>query len=66
MSRSIESDPTTGRLPDEFDPDRAFISMDSPLGKALLGRAEGDEFSFRRPKGEATLTILSIRYAPEA
>ncbi len=50
--------------PDEFDPDRRFISMDSPLGKALLGREEGDEFSFRRPRGEATIAIVAIRYDP--
>src|SRR5512139_3867028 len=28
---------------DEFDPDRNFISVDSPMAKALLRRAEGDE-----------------------
>jgi transcription elongation factor GreB len=48
--------------PDEFDPERAWISMDSPLGRALLGRQEGDEFSFRRPRGTATLSIVAIRY----
>jgi transcription elongation factor GreB len=50
--------------PDEFEPDRAWISMDSPLGKALLGKEEGDEFSFRRPKGDQTLAVVEIRYTP--
>src|SRR3990172_5549954 len=27
---------------DEFDPDKDFISIDSPMAKALLGRTEGD------------------------
>jgi transcription elongation factor GreB len=51
--------------PDEFDPDRSYISMDSPLGKALLGKEDGEEFSFRRPRGEATLAIVGIRYGDE-
>lgn len=48
--------------PDELDPERSFISMDSPLGRALLGKQEGDEFSFRRPRGEATFAVVEIRY----
>ena len=31
--------------PDEFDPKLAYISMDSPMGKALLGKSLDDEFS---------------------
>jgi len=31
--------------PDEFDPKLNFISMDSPMGKALLGKSLDDEFS---------------------
>jgi len=31
--------------PDEFNPKLNYISMDSPMGKALLGRSLGDEFS---------------------
>ncbi|VAW52777.1 Transcription elongation factor GreB [hydrothermal vent metagenome] len=30
--------------PDEFDPKLNYISMDSPMGKALLGKSLGDEF----------------------
>ncbi len=30
--------------PDEFDPKRHYISMDSPMGKALLGKSLNDEF----------------------
>lgn len=48
--------------PDEFDPDRGFISMDSPLGRAVLGRETGDEVTVRRPKGPATFTLLDVRY----
>ena len=31
--------------PDEFYADRGFISIDSPMAKALLRRTEGDEFT---------------------
>jgi transcription elongation factor GreB len=48
--------------PDEFDPDRRFVSMDSPLGRVLLGREVDDEVVVDRPKGPKTLTIARIRY----
>ena len=41
------------------------ISIASPLGRALLGREEGDEFVLRRPKGPATFTVVAIRYVRE-
>lgn len=31
--------------PDEFDPKLGYISMDSPMGKALLGKSLDDEIS---------------------
>lgn len=48
--------------PDEFDAGAGRVSMDSPLGRALLGRALGDEFTLRRPKGAVTYTVLAVRY----
>lgn len=48
--------------PDEFDVDAGLISMDSPVAKALLGKREGDEVTVRRPKGDATYTIVGVRY----
>lgn len=50
--------------PDETDSDRGAISMDSPVGRALIGRAEGDEVVVRRPKGDGTYTVLEVRYTP--
>ena len=52
--------------PDEFDVARGQISMDSPLGRALLGRVVGDEVSVRRPRGTAKFTLRAIRYVREA
>ena len=48
--------------PDEFDVDKGQISMDSPVGRALLGKAEGDEVTVQRPRGAATFEILAVRY----
>jgi transcription elongation factor GreB len=50
--------------PDEFDVGKGFISMDSPVGRALLGRQEGDEVVVRRPAGSVTFTILDVSYRP--
>jgi transcription elongation factor GreB len=48
--------------PDEFDVAAGRISMDSPVGRALLGRSEGDEVTVRRPGGEIVFEILEVRY----
>jgi len=48
--------------PDEFDAKAGRISVDSPMAKALLGKAEGDEVKVRRPKGTALVTIVEIEY----
>jgi len=50
--------------PDEWDADQGEISMDSPLGKALLLKREGDEVYVRRPKGDTYLTILEVSVDP--
>ena len=48
--------------PDEFDLDPAYISMDGPLGRALLGRRQDDEVSVLLPVGPTRFTIVAIRY----
>ena len=48
--------------PDEFDVESGRISMDSPLGSALLGKTAGDEVAVRRPKGDAVFEITGVRY----
>lgn len=48
--------------PDEFDPGKGYISVDSPVGKALLGKQEGDEVVVTRPAGVATFTVLEVSY----
>ena len=48
--------------PDEFDAAAGRISVDSPLGRALIGKEAGDEFRFQRPKGALSYTVLRVRY----
>jgi len=51
--------------PDEADAKRRFISMDSPMGKALIGRAVGNEVIVRRPKGDKSFEIVGVHYDAE-
>jgi transcription elongation GreA/GreB family factor len=46
-----EADLATGRL-----------SVDSPLGRAILGKRQGDEVRFVRPKGAIEYELLTVRY----
>ncbi|GFO68369.1 transcription elongation factor GreB [Geomonas limicola] len=46
--------------PDEFDVNAGRISVDSPVGKALMGKKVDDEVTIRRPAGDLVVTILSI------
>jgi transcription elongation factor GreB len=48
---------------DEFDPSRGWISMDSPVGRALLGKRIDDEVTVKAPKGDSVLVVLGIRYS---
>ncbi|MBI5739192.1 MAG: transcription elongation factor GreB [Nitrospirae bacterium] len=48
--------------PDEIDPGKNFISIDSPMAKALLSRSEGDEVMVSRPNGTSVFVVISIRY----
>jgi transcription elongation factor GreB len=48
--------------PDEIDPVRNFISVDSPMAKALLRKEEGDEILVKRPNGVTAFVLVSIRY----
>ncbi|MBL4687883.1 MAG: transcription elongation factor GreB [Nannocystaceae bacterium] len=48
--------------PDEFDPDAGFISVESPVARALLGKEVGDVVEVQRPKGLAELEIIALRY----
>ena len=48
--------------PDETNSAAGHVSMESPLGRALLGRKEGDDCTVERPRGRAVFSVVSIRY----
>jgi transcription elongation factor GreB len=48
--------------PDESEPARGLISMDSPVGRSLLGKSVDDAVEVRRPKGATEYVILAIEY----
>ncbi|WP_432823513.1 transcription elongation factor GreB [Trichloromonas sp.] len=47
---------------DEIDLSKGHISWVSPIGKALLGRSEGDLVAFRTPGGMEELEITKVAY----
>jgi transcription elongation factor GreB len=47
---------------DEVDTSKGWISVDSPVARALLGKKEGDVVQVMLPGGESELELLSIRY----
>jgi transcription elongation factor GreB len=48
--------------PDEFDRAPGYISMDSPLGRMLLGKRLRDELTVELPGGARTYLIMQIQY----
>ncbi|MFK8066895.1 MAG: transcription elongation factor GreB [Gammaproteobacteria bacterium] len=48
--------------PDEFDPAKSSISLDSPLAKALLKKTIDDEVTIRTERGEVTYSVLEVHY----
>jgi transcription elongation factor GreB len=50
---------------DESDPKRGRISIQSPIGTALLNRRVGDVVEAQLPRGTVKLEILEIRYGAD-
>jgi transcription elongation factor GreB len=48
--------------PDEFDVERGLVSVESPIGRVLLGKREGDEVTVQRPAGTALYEVVRIDY----
>jgi len=47
---------------DESDMAKGFISIDSPVARALLGKREGDDVVVRVPKGEVAYAVVRVEY----
>jgi transcription elongation factor GreB len=48
--------------PDEFDADKAYISMDAPLGRALMRKGLDDEVRVELPGGVRTYVVVAVSY----
>lgn len=48
--------------PDEIDAAQGWISIDSPLARALLGKRSDDEFEVELPGGRRGYALVSVRY----
>jgi len=48
--------------PDEIDPARRYVSIDSPLARALMRRRRNEEFTVEVPGGKRTYVVTEIRY----
>lgn len=48
--------------PDELDPQKGHISIDAPLGRALLGKQVDSEIEINSPLGQKIYYVLAIAY----
>jgi transcription elongation factor GreB len=48
--------------PDETDATLGYISIDSPLARAMLGKRIDDEFEAELPAGAARFAIVAVDY----
>lgn|SRR5690242_9211871 len=65
---ALETDEGEERLyrlvgPDEADAGHGLVSVEAPLGRALLGKAEGDTVRIERPAGRVEVTVLEVRWS---
>lgn len=50
--------------PDELGFSKQYISVESPLAVAVLGKAPGEEFEFDVPAGRTTCVLREVSYQP--
>jgi transcription elongation factor GreA len=47
-------------MPEDADPDRGLVSLASPIGRALVGKEEGDAVVAPTPGGQRSFEILGV------
>ena len=47
---------------DEIDSSQNWISIDSPIARALVGKSVDDEITVKTPSGERFLVVTAIKY----
>ena len=60
-----EGDRSKYRLvgPDEINPEKGYISIDSPLGKAVLGKEVGARINMKSPQGQLNYQLIQVDYS---
>ena len=48
--------------PDEIEPKSRWISINSPMARALIGKKRGDNCEVMTPEGKSEILILDIEY----
>lgn len=51
---------------DEVDTSRGRLSWQSPIGKSLIGKEEGDEVNVSTPGGDKSFVIIDVSYQPSS
>ena len=47
-------------MPEDAEPDKGWISASSPIGRALVGKEEGDEVTVPTPSGTRMFEIVKL------
>ena len=47
-------------MPEDADPDRGLVSVASPIGRSLVGKAAGDEVTAPTPGGSRDFEIIKL------
>jgi transcription elongation factor GreA len=47
-------------MPEDADPDRGFVSVASPIGRALIGKEAGDAVEVSTPAGTRALELVRL------
>ena len=48
--------------PDEISSEKGYISIDSPLGKAVLGKKVGARITIQSPQGQLSYQLIKVEY----
>jgi len=48
-------------MPEDADPDKGLISVASPIGRAFVGKEEGDTVKVTTPSGARTFEVLGLQ-----
>jgi len=60
--QEVDGDEIVYRLvmPEDADPDKGWISTTSPIGRALMGKEEGDEVAVPTPNGTREFELVEL------